>query len=365
MNKETLTLKQFTALAFLAILGDMTLIYPSMLAASAKQDAWLASIVSQPLGLLIVYVLYKLHRTYPELNFVQICMKILGKWIGTIFTIAYLFYFAMIAFTCIREVGDFLTTKVYIATPIRAIIILMVAALTWALLKGISTIGATSEILLPIFVLFMLILLLGLLPQVELSRLKPLLNSSMLEFWKGVAIGAFSPFGDILALMMVIPYVRTKTHLKRDLLLSSLTAGTMLTFLVLLSLAVTGSFITQHNIYISYFLSKKINIGGSFLRIEAMMASAWLISTYFKSLMYMYSFVAGVAQLFQLKTHKMLILPSSMLFFSMAVLLAPNVLYYLVITGDTWLMWDITTGFLIPLLLLLVHRIRNGKSKQN
>ncbi|WP_145052398.1 endospore germination permease [Paenibacillus xylanexedens] len=365
MNKETLTLKQFTALAFLVILGDMTLIYPSMLAASAMQDAWLASLLSQPLGLLIVYVFYKLHRTYPELNFVQICMKILGKWIGTIFTIAYLFYFAMIAFTCIREVGDFLTTKIYIATPIRAIIILMVAALTWALLKGISTIGATSEILLPIFFVFMFILLFGLLPQVDLSRLKPVLHSNMIEFSKGVALGAFSPYGDILALMMIIPYVSTKKHLKRDLFLSSLTAGTVLTLLVFMSLTVVGSFITEHNIYISYFLSKKINIGGSFLRIEAMMASAWLISTYFKSLMYMYSFVAGIAQLFQLKSHKMLILPSSMLFFSMAVLLAPNVLYYMVITADTWLMWDITTGFVIPLLLLLVHRIRSGKSKQN
>lgn len=139
----------------------------------------------------------------------------------------------------------------------------------------------------------------------------------------------------------------------------------MLTTLLLISLMIFGPFLTQHDIYISYTLSQKINIGNFFERIEAFMATAWLIATYFKSLLYMFSFVIGIAQLFRLKTYKPLILPSAMLLFALAVLISPNVIFYTNTIMPAWVDWDITVSFIIPLFLLLVHRLRSGKSKNN
>lgn len=95
------------------------------------------------------------------------------------------------------------------------------------------------------------------------------------------------------------------------------------------------------------------------------MATAWLIATYFKSLLYMFSFVIGIAQLFRLKTYKPLILPSAMLLFALAVLISPNVIFYTNTIMPAWVDWDITVSFIIPLFLLLVHRLRSGKSKNN
>ncbi|WP_258377509.1 GerAB/ArcD/ProY family transporter [Paenibacillus illinoisensis] len=155
------------------------------------------------------------------------------------------------------------------------------------------------------------------------------------------------------------------SHLKRDILLAALGGGILLSMLELVSLMVFGPILTQHGFYISYSLAQKINIGNFFERIEALMAISWLISTYFKSILYMFGFVLGIAQLFELKGYKPLILPSALLMFASAVLIGPNIVFYTNTVMPAWLDWNVTVSLIIPLFLLLVHRLRFQRKKQS
>lgn len=363
--KEKITIRQFALLTFMVMVGDMILIYPALVTTLGKNDAWLCSILGQPIGLFIIWVLYKLHQTFPELSLIEICKKTLGPWAGAVLSVGYLFYFAIGAAICIREVGDFMTTQIYLLTPIRVILIMLMCSVTWGLIKGLSTIGGTIELLTPVVVAIMILLFMGLLPKVDSSHLKPIMSISWVHLIEAVIRSAFTSFGELIVLSMILPYVKPGPNLKRNMLLATLSGGVLLSILLLFSLMVVGPFMTQHNIYISYTLSQKINIGNFFERIEAFMATAWLIATYFKSLIYVFAFVVGWAQLFQIKTYKPLILPSSLLMFSLAILISPNVLFYTTTIMPSWVDWDITCSFIIPLLLLLVHRIRFGKNKKN
>lgn len=363
--KDKITIRQFTLLTFIVMVGDMILIYPSLVTTLGKNDAWICSFLSQPIGLFITWIFYKLHRSYPKLSLIEICKKLLGPWIGSILSAGYLFYFAIGAAICIREVGDFMTTQIYLETPIRVILIMLMCSLIWGLMKGLRTMGATSELLTPIVVVIMALLFVGLLPKIDVSHLQPFLSTSRIHLIETVVRGSFTSFGELIVLSMILPYVVTGPHLKRDMLLATFCGGILLSVLLLFSLLVVGPFMTQHNIYISYTLSQKINIGNFFERIEAFMATAWLIATYFKSLLYMFAFVVGCAQLFQLKTYKPLILPSALLMFSLAILISPNVIFYTNTIMPAWVDWDITCSFIIPLLLILVHRIRFGKNRKN
>ncbi|MFL0377860.1 endospore germination permease [Paenibacillus amylolyticus] len=362
--KDNITIRQFALLTFLVMVGDMILMYPSLVTAFGKQDAWICSLIAQPIGLFIMWILYKLHQTHPELSLIEICHKLLGPWAGSILSAGYLFYFAIGAAICIREVGDFMTTQIYLQTPIRVILIMIICSILWGLLHGLSTIGGSSELLTPIVVVFMILLFLGLLPQVNSSHLQPYLNTPWLHLVEAVIRGAFTSFGELIVITMILPYVKQGPHIKRDMLLATLAGGLLLSLLLLISLMVVGPILTQHNIYISYILAQKINIGNFFERIEALMAIAWLIATYYKSLLYMFAFVVGTAQLFRLKTYKPLILPSAMLLFALAILVAPNVIFYTNTIMPAWVDWDVTVSFIIPLSLLLVHRIRYGKKNQ-
>ncbi|WP_374955085.1 GerAB/ArcD/ProY family transporter [Paenibacillus sp. PCH8] len=100
---------------------------------------------------------------------------------------------------------------------------------------------------------------------------------------------------------------------------------------------------------------QKISIGNFFQRIEALMASAWLISTYFKAMVYLYAFTIGIAELFKLKRYEFLVLPSSMLVFGLANLVAPGVTFIIITVVPYWVDWDTTISILLPGILLLVH----------
>ncbi|MEO2261272.1 endospore germination permease [Paenibacillus amylolyticus] len=363
LMQEKLTIRQFTLLTFLVMIGDMVLIYPSLVTAVGEQDAWFCSLIGLPIGVGIMWVLYKLHRTHPQMSLFEICNQLLGTWVGSMLSVAYLFYFAIGAAICVREVGDFMTTQIYLKTPIRVIILMIICSLAWGLIHGFRTMGLSAELLTPIVVLFILFLFLGLLPQAKNANLQPYFNTPWIHLVESSIRSAFTSFGELIILSVFLPYVNSGPHFKRDFLLATFCGGLLLSLLLLISLMVMGPTLTQHSIYISYALSQKINIGNFFERIEAFMAIAWLISTYFKSLLYLFAFVLGTAQLFRLKTYKPLILPSSLLLFALGVLIAPNVIFYTDTIMPAWVDWDITVSFIIPLFLLLVYRIRSRKSK--
>lgn len=362
--KDRLTVRQFTLLTFLTMVGDMILIYPSLVTAYGRQDAWICSLLSQPIGILIIWILFKLHRTHPELSLIEICKKLLGPWMGSVLAAGYLFYFIMGTAVCLREVGDFMTTQIYLQTPIRVILTLFLIPIVWGIIHGLKTMGLSSELLAPIVVVFMILLLLGLLPQVEPAKLQPFLETPWIKLLHSTIRGAFSSFGELIVLSMFLPYVNRASHLKRDILLATIAGGIMLTMLELVSLMVFGPILTQHGFYISYSLAQKINIGNFFERIEALMAISWLISTYFKSMLYMFGFVLGIAQLLELKSYKPLILPSALLMFAASVLIGPNIVFYTSTVMPAWLDWNVTVSLVIPLFLLLVHRLRFQRKKR-
>ncbi|QOS76822.1 endospore germination permease [Paenibacillus sp. JNUCC31] len=363
--QDKISIRQFTLLTFLVMVGDMILIYPPLVSALGKNDAWLCSILGQPIGLFLIWILYKLHQTFPDLSLIEINRKLLGLWAGSVLSVGYLFYFAIGAAVCIREVGDFMTTQIYLKTPIRVILIMLLCSLIWGLMKGLQPMAASIELLTPVVVIFMLLLFMGLLPKIDGSHLQPFMSIKWIHLIEAVVRAAFTSFGELIVLTMILPYVMTGPHVKRDMLLATLLGGMLLSALLLFSLLVVGTFMTQHNIYTSYALAQKINIGNFFERIEAFMAISWLIATYFKSLLYMFAFVIGLAQLFQLKAYKPLILPSALLMFALSILISPNVIFYTNTIMPAWVDWDITVSFIIPLFLLLVHRIRFGKNKKS
>nr|WP_145406298.1 endospore germination permease [Paenibacillus xylanexedens] len=362
--QEKLTIRQLSIIAFLGIIGDMMLIYPTLIAYSGHQDAWICSLLSQVLGLGILWLIYKMHQMYPGLSLIEICSEVLGKWIGAILAAGYLFYFLIGAAVCIREVGDFMTTQVYLRTPIRAIILLFVVALGWAALKGLGTFGRSAEILAPFIVLSLIILICCLLPKADSSNLKPFLNTPLFSFINGIVRGATVSYGELIVISMYLPYVAHGVHKRRDMFLGTLLGGIMLTSFLLIGLLVVGAEQTQHNIYISYILAQKINIGDFIQRIEALIATAWLASTFIKTFLYSFGFILGLAQLTRMNSYKPLILPTMLLLFAMSVVISPNAIFYTLTIMYAWFDWDFTVSIIIPVFLLLVSLLKRRSKQQ-
>ncbi|MGO4532266.1 endospore germination permease [Paenibacillus sp. 2TAF8] len=359
LEQGRLGVRQLSILTILIIAGDMMMIYPSVISTYSGQNAWLYAFIGVPLGMGLMYLFVKLADTYPDENLIGVFRKILGFWPGTVLSLFYLMYFIFSSAAQSRVVGDFMTSQIFLYTPIRVVLLIFVIPLGWALYNGLETIGRSSEILVPIITAFMFILVVFLLPQADLNQLVPFTDTTINQLTHGIVIGFIYPVGESLPILMILPYVSQQTHRTRDILISAGFANLLMAILVTISMLVMGLFLTQHTIFGSFVLSQKINIANFFQRIEVLMASSWLISTYFKATVYLYAFILGIAELFRLKSYPFLILPSVLIVYALSNLISPNMPFFNTTVIPYWLEWDFTVSLVLPVLLLIIHLIKS------
>lgn len=146
MGKSIIGIRQFTILVILFTVGSSILITPSGLAAEAKQDAWIAAILSVCIGLLTLFLYQALVRQFPNQTLVEMCEAIFGIWIGKIVSLLYFCFFFLLAALVLRNIGDFVVTQVLPDTPLQFILMIFLLVVIMASRHGIETIARTGEI---------------------------------------------------------------------------------------------------------------------------------------------------------------------------------------------------------------------------
>ncbi|WP_159081945.1 GerAB/ArcD/ProY family transporter [Paenibacillus sp. CAA11] len=358
MTDGNISVRQLGSLIFLCYIGDMILLFPSTIAGMAEQNAWISCLLGIPGGLAVIWLLLKVSSLYPEMSLVEMSRSTMGKWLGTAVSLWYMYYFLISSAYLVREMGDFMTTMIYIQTPLPVIHLLFVLVIVLALLVGLESIGRSSEIALPLFILFAAILIVCLAPKVDLHHLRPFGEGGMRSTLYGLLFTTGYSFGEMCVFLMILPSVRRKPHMNREILLITGLSSLLLCLIVFMSLSVMGASLTKLTVYPTYFLAQLINIGNFVQRIEAIMATAWLLTIFFKTVIYMYAFTKGCAQTFGLRNFHSLILPAGLLLFGLAMEVSPNVEYYLKTILPYWIGWDTTNGIILPLLLLIVYGVR-------
>ncbi|MBJ6360543.1 endospore germination permease [Paenibacillus sp. GCM10012307] len=359
LEKGRINVRQLAALCLLTQIGDMILVYPAVITSYSHQDSWIASLMGIPFGLFSIWIMLRLYKMQPGKTLIEGLIANLGKWLGAIVSLWYLFYFLILASTITREVGDFLTTQIMPKTPLPVIHLLYLIVVVWAISHGIESMARSAELFLPLVVLFVLFLFVFILPQADINRIRPIFGTGPTAILQGIAVTIAYPFGELIALMMLLPYTTDQRNRNKDILLTALIVSLMLSTLVMISIMVLGPFFTRHNIYASFILAQRISIGNFLERIEVIVATVWILSTFFKGALYFYCFILGISQVLRLRSYKPLIWPSAMIVFGLAMIISPNITYYFATVIFYWVDWDITCGTVIPLFLLLVYHFRN------
>ncbi|MBP1992238.1 GerAB/ArcD/ProY family transporter [Paenibacillus eucommiae] len=353
-----ISIRQFTILVALITVGDSILILPAIPASEAKQDAWLSGIVGLIVGLLVVYLIGTVGRLYPRLNLIEYNTKILGSWIGTAVSLFFLLYFFYNAAALVRVIGDFMVTQIMPETPIDAIHILFLGVIVMGLRLGLETVARAGEIFLPWFVLLFLGLVMFLTPLVDAKQLQPILTEGIKPILRGSLFSATNPYIELVAFLMIFPYVNKTEKLRKYFVSGALLGGIVLVVMIALSILVLGVDFTSRNMYPSYALAKQISIGRFIERLEAIMAIMWILTLFIKTSVYVYILQLGLAQVLKLKDFRALVLPLAYIIAASATVLSPNITYFNRQTTTYWPYFDMTFGVGLPLLLLGVHALR-------
>ncbi|MEF3304791.1 GerAB/ArcD/ProY family transporter [Paenibacillus sp. GYB003] len=363
-NDDRISTRQFTVLVLFITLGDILLVVPSMVAAFVKQDLWISGLVGVFAGLPVALLLYAYGTVSAGTGFVGYNRRLLGRWAGGLVSIVYIVYFLYNCSMMVRETGDFLTTQLFPETPLRAIHVLAVTAMVVGAKYGLQTIARSGEIFLPFYVFLYLMLVVLLLPKIDAARLQPILGSGMPELLHGSLLAASFPFCELCVIFLIVPHVVRSSHLARDYIIAVILGGCGIFVIDLLAVLALGGKMTAHFIYPTYILAQKISIGHFVERLEALLAINHILSTYLKTTLYFYAFSEVIAQLFKLPDYRSLVIPSGLIVFGMAYLVSSDVLFFNDMAVRYWVDMDVLAGFALPLLLLVVHKLKSGRSKR-
>lgn len=220
LEQGKISVRQFTVMVILYTIGTSILIAPSGLAAVAKQDGWIASILGMGAGLISVLLYSVLGNRFPGKTLVEYSEQILGKWLGEALSLSFFSFVFLLAAFLLRVAGEFLTTHMIPETPIEAVHIVVIGIVILAVRLGLETIGRASEIFLPWVIILFLFLVVFLSPQIKIENMQPILEEGI----KPILLAAFYFFSlqEQVVFLMLFPYVNQTSKARNALLKRSI-----------------------------------------------------------------------------------------------------------------------------------------------
>ncbi|MDQ8735186.1 endospore germination permease [Paenibacillus sp. LHD-38] len=358
---QKISARQLTILVTFYIVGVAILIIPSFLAVAAKQDAWIAALLTVGAALTIIPLYNALGRRFPDMTFAEYTEEILGRCIGKAVSLLFFIGFPfLIAALTLRNIGDFLTTQVIPETPIHAVHILFMAVVVMGARLGLEPLSRAAEIFFPWIMLLFVLLVMFISPQIKVENMLPIMEGGIKPIVMA-AIPFFSfPFLEPVILLMVYPYVNRTEKAGKAMVVGVLLSGIILCVITALSILVLGADQTARNTFPSYVITKNISIGDFLERIEAIMAIIWFITSYFRLVLMFYITALGLTQCLNLRDYKVITLPLAMILIVLSILAIPNSTYLMNFI-PVWGVYATTYGLVLPLLLLVAAVVRKKR----
>lgn len=362
LEKGKISAGEFLILVILVTIGGSVLVSSSGLAKIAKQDAWLVDPLTILISLFFIFIYNRLATLYPSMTYVEVNKEIFGKWIGKIAALLYLSYFFILSSGMLREIGDFFTTEILFDTPTQMVMIMFLLTSLTGVQLGLEVICRTMLIFFPWIVMFLLILFLFLIPEIKLENMQPIFGEGMKPIIKGSYHIWGLPYLELAILLMVTPYVTEKEAMKKYFYRGMVIGGITLFVTVAFCILVLGSYNTETKSYPAYMLGKKISIGNFLERIEVIVAIIWVFTQYFKLTIINYGLSLGLAQVLGLKSYKILLFPLAFLIITFGIFLFRDIVHFHDFIAKAWTPYSLTICFFLPLLLLVVGKVRKKHS---
>lgn len=358
LEKGQISSRQFGVLLCLYMIGNAIIYSPPQLIFLAKQDAWLSIIVGLLAGMLLIVLYNTLGGKFPNLNFAQYSEQIFGRFFGKLAALAALSFVYISTLYPLWGISDFLATRMLSKTPIEVIISITVIMVAFSVILGLETISRVSEILFPWTLLFLLLVILMLIPQMKPTNFLPILEEGMKPTIRGSVQFLSFPLTAAFNFLMLLPYANNVSKAKKAYYLGTVIGGTVIWIVTMTNIAVLGVSLALGSIYPTYDMAQKINIGDFLQRAEAIIAIIWFVTQFFYTVINFYITTLILAQILGLKEYRPLVLPIGVISVPLANVLIPNIPYSFTFTNKVWPAYAFTVTLLLPLLMLLIAKLR-------
>lgn len=363
-ENDKISLRQLQMLIILDIFGTSIITLPRLTAEMAGADGWLLIIGAGAIIAIYAFVLNMLSREYPQLTFVELSQKIMTKPIGIVLSIGFAIKLVLTTGLELRVFCEIIRQTMLFTTPIGVTAGVMLLVAAYAAARGYECRARVAEVLVPIVFIPLIFVFVVAAFNTDFTNLQPAFKISGANFAKGSLMTAFS-FQGIEFLLLAHPFITKSKNAGKASAQAILVLTALMTATTAITIARFGAEEVKMKLWPVLQMMDTIDIPGSFIeRQDVFMMWFWIISAF-----------AGVnAGIFLIslifsrlsnkrntrKTLAFLILP--VLF---VVAMYPNDIaktYELLNWCNKYL--GTTYLFIVPLIVLLVSKLRGKKAEQ-
>lgn len=365
--KEKIANRQLFYILFMMRTTVIIAFLPVLTTADARQDAWLAAILTLLTTLTLAILIAALGTFFPEQTVIEYGDQLLGPYLGKIPSLIILLALLVIAATDVRIYCEMLVASFLTETPLSFLIGIMVLIAAIGAQYGIEVLARTADVIFPLFMFMLMGSLLLPLPEFRVSYLEPVLARGLSPLIRSAitptAIGA-----QLLILTILIPNLNAPRLAIRTAFWATAGAGLVLIMAAFIVVGVLGPDLGARSIFPFYTMLRSIEISEFLQRVEAPIIFAWGLGVFVSVSVIIYAGARGFSQLLHLKDYRPLILPMAVIqgtyafqgyddVFQMIAFFRPRVVGLLVAT------WFLLT--LAPLYLgYLYRRLRPEKKRK-
>ncbi|QNK57083.1 endospore germination permease [Paenibacillus sp. PAMC21692] len=360
--KPTINAFQLALLIVANRVASMTVFLPVVTRMTGGgRDAWIAAIISGVVSCGIAWLVVSLSRRHPDLTLIGMNKHLLGKWIGGLVSIIFLYYFLHVSIILIRDFAEVINTSLMPETPVTVFIACMTVASVYCVYKGLEGIVRTNSITLPFAVASIVLILVIVTGAFHSEELLPLLDDGWNPIWvRAIVPTAWS--GEVILVTMLYPYIADKTNVMRFTIWSEIIVTVLLVFLAIFVVGVFGAREAVDMTLAVFSLARIVSIGDFFERIEAVMIAIWISTFLTKTSIFLYIGVQGTGEWLGIKGKKILIIPLAITAMILATVSYDSIADLVFsLSPRNWGSFALFTGAALPMILLMVSIIREKK----
>lgn len=291
---------------------------------SAAQDAWL-SILAATVMCIPVFLMYaRIIQQFPEKNLFEISGLLFGKIGGKIITLLFVFYSITLAAIVMRNFSEFTQISSMPETPQLPIMILLLLTTIYLSRSGIRAIGKWSVVVI-FFVVFVVVLtFVAIIHHMRLDSIRPIMEHTPRQLAHS-AFQIFSfPYAESVMFLCVANGLRRDNKPYKMFMMVLVFVLSIFLLIFFRNLTLLGRKMMEISFFPSYVTARIIGLGDFFARIESAISSNFLLAGIVKISVCLLATANGLTHLFNLKDHRIIIIPIGLFALALCSLLYQN-----------------------------------------
>ena len=225
---------------------------------TAHQDSWISIIIAVILGIIPFFLYSYLKNKFPDKNIIILNKEKFGKF-GTFLNLILIASTLIFTICSFWIVVNFIDSQYLYRTPTIMVIIILILPVIYTIIKDFHIFSKVSLIMFYISLFFIIIILTGLISNIDINNIKPILNNSP----NNILYGTFCFIGfNILPLFLlnIIPQNKIKNYSPKKSFVFYLISSLSLLNVMFLTISIFGIHLSELYNYPSFHLLKRVSV---------------------------------------------------------------------------------------------------------